>query len=120
MVAIVDDFKEADEVKIQPSTVDYPLSMTFTVCSSATANDGNIPFGDSISSAVVKAYDADGTDVTSDMVTTPASVDGTTVSYGISYYEGATSGYHKLTAVLTMASGYVDEFDLKKIWCGDR
>lgn len=113
------DFIGSATVKLQPTTRNLPVSMTFSACSSATANDGSIPYGDSIASAVVKAYSPDGTDVTSSMVTQAAAVNGLTVSCEISYYTGIASGRHKLTATLTMASGYIDEFDLKRVVVAD-
>lgn len=110
-----DDFEPGGIVKIRPNTKDYPIAMTFRTCSSETANDGAIPFGDSIASAVVKAYGPDGTEVTASMVTVPASVDGDTVACAVSWYAGIAAGLHTLTAVLTMASGYVDEYDLRRV-----
>lgn len=114
------DFQGRQTIKLQPNTANMPISMTFSVCSSATANDGAIPYGDTIESAEVLAYAPDGTDETDDMVTTEATVDGEVVSFAISYYTTLTGavpavGRHKLTAILTMASGYVDEFDLKRV-----
>lgn len=113
------DFLDNDIIKIQPTTRNRPVPMTFAACSSATAKDGSIPYGDTIASAVVKAYSPDGTDVTSSMVTQAASVNGLTVTCDISYYTGVATGRHKLTCILTMASGYVDEFDLKRVEVAD-
>lgn len=113
------DFIGVARIKVQPETVGLPVGFTFAACTSATANDGSLPYGDTISSAVVKAYDPSGNDVTASMVTTAAAVDGFTVSCRISYYSGIASGLHKLTAVLTLASGYVDEFDCRRIMVQD-
>lgn len=48
-----------------------------------------------------------------------AAVNGSVVSCEISYYTGIAAGRHKLTAILTMANGYIDEFDCKRIVVGD-
>ncbi|MCE5335081.1 MAG: hypothetical protein LLG06_10910 [Desulfobacteraceae bacterium] len=112
---MVDDFEGREIITIKPSTRDYPISMSFRVCSSEMANDGAIPFGTTISSAVVKAYDPTGADVTANLVTIPATVQKNTVKCGVSWHEGIVPGLHTLTAVLTFASGHIDEFDLKRV-----
>lgn len=109
------DFQGQLTIKLQPTTRNMPVSLTFSACSSATANDGAIPYGDSIASAVVKSYGPDGAENTSSLVTGAAAVLGSTVSFEISHYIGIATGRHKLTAILTMASGYTDEFDCRRI-----
>lgn len=113
------DFEGQKVVKLQPATRNLPVSLAFAVCSSPTANDGAIPYGSSIASAVVKAYSPAGTEVTSSLVTKAATVSGTTVSCEISYYTGIVAGKYKLTAILTMASGYVDELDCRRVVVSD-
>lgn len=113
------DFTGTARIKLQPNTENLPVSFTFTECSSESANDGAIPYNETIESAVVKAYDPTGTDVTSSMVTTGATVDGLTVSCAISHYSGIADGLHKLTVILTMHSGYVDEFDCRRVLVTD-
>jgi hypothetical protein len=110
------DISGSETVKIQPNTVNYPVAFAFTICSSATSNDGNIPFGDTLSSIVVKAYDPDGTDVTANLVTTGGSVVGTNGYCALSYYAGIASGRHRLTVIYTCASGYVDEIDANRVF----
>ncbi|MCE5334108.1 MAG: hypothetical protein LLG06_05920 [Desulfobacteraceae bacterium] len=112
---MADDFEGREIITIRPSTKDYPVGMSFSTCTSETANDGAIPFGDAISSAVVKAYGPTGADVTASLVTIPATVQGNNLKCAISWYAGITPGLHTLTVVLTMASGHVDEFDLKRV-----
>ena len=97
----------------------FPLNFKFTVCSSATENDGNLPYGTTISTATIIATDPDGEVVTSSLVSNQASVSDYVVSCKISYLEGATEGFYKLTVVLTLNTGYVDEFDFKKLLVKD-
>lgn len=92
-----------------------PLSMHFSTCSGADTNDGAIPYGDTIASAVVKAYSPAGTEVTSSMVTQAASVDGSTVSCEISYYTGCSVGTYTLRAILTLASGAILSYRLARV-----
>lgn len=109
------NFTRQAQVKLQPTTRNLPLRFAFTQCSSETVNDGSIPYGETISSAVVKAYSPSGSDVTTSMVTQGAAVDGLNVSCEISWYTGVADGLHKLTVILTMLSGYIDEFDCQRI-----
>ncbi|MCE5335475.1 MAG: hypothetical protein LLG06_12905 [Desulfobacteraceae bacterium] len=112
---MADDFEGREIVKVRPNTKDYPVGMSFSICSSETANDGAIPFGTTMSSAVVKAYGPTGADVTAILVTIPATVQGNTVKCGVSWHEKIVPGLHTLTAVLTFASGHIYEFDLKRV-----
>lgn len=113
------DFLGSMVVKIQPNTANLPITFEFTRCTTREANDGAIPYADSIASAVVLAYDPYGVDCTSDLVTSAASVDGLNVSCELSYYAGMIEGRYKLTVVATLASGYVDEFDFKRVYMKD-
>ncbi len=114
------DIVGSSTIKLQPETVNYPVSFEFSVCSAQDANDGNIPYGDTLSSAEVKAYTPDGTDETSSLVTGAETVNGNTVSCAISYYSGIPDGKHKLTVIYTCASGYVDEIDAARVFVEDR
>ena len=109
------NFTRQTQVKLQPTTRNLPVSFAFTRCTSTTSNDGAIPYGETISSAVVKAHSPSGTEVTSSMVTQAATVDGLNVSCEISWYTGVADGLHKLTVILTMLSGYIDEFDCQRV-----
>ena len=116
------DVTGTKRVKIQPNTANLPVSITLLICSSATANDGSIPYGDTLASAVAKAYSPAGVDVTTNFVTQAASVSGNVITCEISFYsttEGLVTtpmadGTYKLTFIYTCASGYVDEIDVKR------
>jgi len=111
-----------NKVKIQPNTVNLPITLTLEICSSATANDGSIPYGDTLASAVVKAYSPAGVDVTSKFVTQAATISGNVIICEVSFYSDTVGevvtpmadGLYKLTFIYTCASGYVDEIDVKR------
>jgi hypothetical protein len=113
------DFAGSSRVKLQPSTTGFPMSATLPTCTSATANDGVIPYGDALSTATVALYSPSGANVTSMMMPTAATVRGSTVSWRISYYEGMAYGLYKFTIVFTCNSGYTDELDGRRIWVSD-
>ena len=48
-----DDFQGNDPIVLQPNDAAVPFTFATPVCTSATANDGAIPYGDSASSAAV-------------------------------------------------------------------
>ncbi len=115
IVGVNDDFEGREIIKLHPNTRDYPVGMSFSTCSSETANDGAIPFGDALSSAEVRAYDPTGADVTEAMVTTPATAHENSVRCAISHFSGMASGLYRLMAILTMESGYRDEYELRRV-----
>lgn len=109
------DFVGSKYLTLLSEARNVPVSLTFDACSSATDNDGAIPYGDTIASAVVKAYSPAGTEVTSSMVTQAASVDGSTVSCEISYYTGCSAGTYTLRTILTLASGAILSYRLARV-----
>ena len=102
------DFNESEDwVKLQPGDVKVPKTFTFTKCSSATANDGGLPYGDSVSSFVATAHDEDGTDVTDDLINgTPSETDDVaTVNFDYPTTNGA--GIYHLKFVVVTTNGIV-------------
>jgi len=63
-----DSFQGVKSIVIQPGSATVPYTFTFAACSTATANDGSIPFGTTISSAVIKIFSDNGVDRTSEIV----------------------------------------------------
>jgi len=63
-----DSFQGVDKITIQPGSATVPYTFTFAACSSATANDGSIPYGTTITSNKVKVFDETKTDKTSEIV----------------------------------------------------
>ena len=62
------NFEENKSITLQPGDNKKPHEFEITVCSSAVANDGWIPYETTVASIDVHAYRDDGTDVTSTMI----------------------------------------------------
>lgn len=107
--------KGTSKILLQPGTTKYALSIEVTVCSSATANDGFIPYGTVVSSVTAKVYDEDGVDVSSEMITIGATVTDNVVSIGLSYPSTSGPGLYKLTIIATLSSGATMEIDYNRI-----
>jgi len=115
---MADQFQGFDSITIQPGTDAAVYTFTFAICSSATANDGSIPFGDTISDEAVKAFDEDGSDVTGEIVDTSSSST-TVVTVALNYPSTSGAGRYSLEFVLTLASGAKMEFDFSRLYARD-
>ena len=100
---------EQKTITLQPNDTKVPHTFTFSVCSSATANDGFLPYGTNIASVVVTAYNSSGTAVTATMVSGTPSVASNIVTTKLNY-PGA-SGAYKLTMVATLDNGDATEIE---------
>ena len=110
---------ENAQIILQPYTEAAPYTFTFTICSSATANDGAIPYGDSVSACTVKAYDADNEDVTSEIIDS-SSVANNVVSVALNYPATSGAGSYKLTFQVATTNGAHLEFDFGGTYAPDR
>ena len=109
----MDSFETSGEIILQPGSSSVPYSFTFDPASSATANDGAIPFDTTISSAAVKAFDIYGADKTSELVVS-SSVASPVVNVVLKY-PATGSGRYSLEFVLTLSTGAGMEFDFTRI-----
>jgi len=91
-------------------------SFKFPIASSATANDGAIPFGRTISSVTVTAYDEDGNDVTTQLIEGTPSLSTVTVTAELKYPVTAGVGRYKLTFDLTLDNGWTREVDFTTVY----
>ena len=115
------DFNDPEKIiYLQPTTEDYPLDIEFEASSSVSADDGSIPYGTTVSSAAVYAKDTDGTDKTSEIVTTAASVADNVVSCGLTYPATTGAGTYILEVKLTLSTGAVLPYDARRIVAGTR
>ena len=110
-----DSFQGVKTITLQPGSATVPYTFTFTACSSATANDGSIPYGDTISSVTVKAFDETGTDKSSELVAS-SSTTTTVVTANLKWPTTAGAGRYSLEFVLTLTSGTVMEFDFTRVY----
>ena len=88
----------------------------FPIASSATANDGAIPYGRTISSVIVTAYDEDDADVTSELIEGTPSLSTVTVTVVLKYPASGV-GRYKLTFDLTLDNGWTREVDFTTLYC---
>jgi len=112
------DFIEAEKVVLLPGTVAYPIGFTFAACSSENANNGSIPFGSTVASAVINVYQPAGPAVEG-VAGTVNVVGGLVVNTNLTYPAGSDppKGGYLTHIVLTLSPpGPV----LVKVWEGLR
>ena len=116
---MADDFMGLDTIGLQPLDSNLPYTFEVTVCSSATANDGAIPFGLSVTGVVVVAYSETlGTDVTATMIQGTPTVSSNIVTVDLNWPGAA--GRYKLTFKCTLTGGLVKELDFTRISALDK
>jgi hypothetical protein len=112
------EFQGRDSIWLQPGDATVPYTFTFAACTSATANDGSIPYGTTVSSVVVTVFDEAGTDVTTQIV---ASETNTSLveTINMKYPATAGGGRYSIEMLVTLSSGAVMEFDFTKLYALD-
>lgn len=106
-------FQGSKKITIQPlDHISY--SFKLTTCSSAVANDGFLPYGRSISSVDVTAYNDAGVDKTSDLIDGTATLVVDIVSVPLKW--PTTAGKYKLTFEITLDDGQIKEADFDRIF----
>ena len=96
------DFKTHGDIRLRSDDI-IRYSFKFTPASSATANDGNIPYGTTVSSCDVSVYTEDGTAVTS-IVSSDTLSDNTCI-LTMQYPDDFGDGRYVIKFVLTLSSG---------------
>ncbi len=110
-----DSFQGTANITLQANDSKVPYSFTFTVCSSATANNGLLPYGTNISTVTVTAYDSALSPVLTIISGTPTVASNVvTVKLG---WPGS-AGIYKLTFVATLdnADGTKIEADFTRVY----
>ena len=115
---MADSFQSVKSIIVQPGS-NITRTFTFAACSSATANDGSIPYGVTIASAAVKAFDKDGTDSTTDLIVS-SSATTLVVSVKIKYPVTGGAGRYSLEIVLTFSDDETEEYDFNRVYAEDR
>lgn len=113
-----DSFQGVENIILQPGSATVPYTFTFEAASSATANDGSIPYNTTISGADVKAFDEMGTDRTSELIASESNT-ATVVTINLKYPATTGTGRYSLEILLTLSSGAVMEFDFTRIYAED-
>lgn len=112
---MTDSFKGSDLITLQPNDVNVPYAFVFTVCSATTANDGAIPYGQTVSSATVTAHTEAGVTATSDIILASSHTSYTTTVW-LTYPTTLGAGRYHLQIVLYMtATSDSMEFDFKRV-----
>lgn len=106
-------FKGNKKIIIQPNTKDVSYRFHVTTCSSATANDGMLPFSTTISSVVTSAKTADGTTDTELIESTLLS--SPDIDLTLSYPVTNGAGRYKITFVLMMSNASEIEIDFHRV-----
>ncbi len=112
-------FEGTNVITLQPNDINVPYKFEFTVCSGTTTNDGAIPSGHTLSSAVVTAHRIDGTVVTTGLVANTSMtgfVDAVWLSYPTSV--GTVGGRYHIQLLPTISDGtttYTKEFNFNRI-----
>lgn len=115
----LDDFTGTKDIILQANSSAVPYTFTFGVCSSATANDGFLPYGTNISSVAMTAAKDDGTSATSDLIDS-SSVASNVVTVALNYPSTNGVGVYYLTFKLTLDSGTILEADFKRVYAESR
>jgi len=106
------DFKTVGDIKLRSGD---EISYTFkiTSCSTATANDGFLPYGRTISDVTVVAYNTDGTAVTSALIEGTPSLVSNTVTCVLKY--PVTDGRYTLKFSLLLDNSETKDAYFKRV-----
>jgi hypothetical protein len=112
------DFKTRTPIIIQ-SQDEVPYKFTFTVCSSATLNDGALPYNTTISSAEVKAHSEAGTDLLTELISN-STLNGLVITVKLRYPATSGIGVYHLTFKLTLSDFSVVKFAFNRVMAMDK
>lgn len=113
------DFKTQGQIILQEND-NMGYSFEITVASSASANNGFIPFDTTVSSVVVVAYDKNNEVVTSDLIFGTPTVTNNIISMQLKYPVTNGEGRYKITMILTLDNGDVKEADFDRVYVKNR
>lgn len=109
-----DSFKGTKDIVLQPLSDKVPYSFRVTVCTSATTNDGYIPYNTSVTAAEVTAFDDEGNDVTAEMVDSTNLVSNI-ITVNLNYPSVSGEGNYSLRFELELSNGSTEEADFERI-----
>jgi len=95
------DFKGSERIVLRPNDNYVPYIYEFEPCSTASLNDGAIPYGTNIASIQVTAVDEDDTDATAEMIK-GASLSSNVVTVYMKYPATLKNGIYDLTFSATL------------------
>ena len=94
---------------------EIPFTFLFPVATTATKNDGCLPFGTVINSVIVKVIDEDLEDGTIDFIDTSPTLAGEKVTVKLKYPGTGKDGRYKITFYLTLSNGS-RQFDFRNLY----
>lgn len=110
-----DDFKTDDQIIVRTGDDDVSYTFSFPICSSATANDGVVPYGLTITNAAVTAHKAStGIDATAALVSASA-LNGTVVTVDIQYPTALGTGIYHLVFLLTFSDAAIKSYIFERV-----
>ncbi len=104
---MADSFQSVDNIILQPGDATVPYTFTFAACSSATANDGSIPYNTTISTAIIKVFDRTGADKTSEIVVSETNTN-TVLTINLKYPATAELMPNQVDRDFSAASAWAD------------
>ena len=115
-------FKTTNKIHLQPNDTKYAATFKFPIASSATNNDGTIPFGTTISSVLVTGWY--GSTEVSDLIYGTPTTTSDTVTVNLNYPTTTMSDITRtvnmsLRFILTLSSSATLEADFKNITIGN-
>jgi len=114
------NIKGRTKVILQPDDTKVGITIRVKAASTATANDGYIPYGLTVSGVASTVYDEDGTDVTSDIkYANPTVSGGEYVKIELKYPTTNGEGRYTLSHLLTLSDGGTRELDFSRIYAKD-
>jgi len=104
-----DSFLGDKWIKLYPGDVAVPYTWTATICSSATANDGHLPYGTNMSETVghvvVKAYTSANVLCTDDLINGTPTVSSNVVTGKLDYPTTNRPGKYEITITGKLDNG---------------
>ena len=115
---MADSFQGVGDIILQPGSATVPYTFTFAACSSATANDGSIPYNTTISTAIIKVFDEAGVDKTTEIIAGETNT-ALVLSISLKYPSTAGAGRYSIEMLVTLDSSAVMEFDFTRLYAED-
>ncbi len=111
-------FSGTEIIVIQPNDANIAYKFSFPIKSSADATEGYLPYGTTISGAVVTAHKDDDTDATADVIVSSTAYSDY-VEASLQYPSTNGEGNYHLKFVLTFSNGATKEEDFNRVIARD-
>ena len=110
----------ARNILLQPNDLGVGITIRATVCSSATANDGFLAWGTTVSGVVTHIYNDENEDVTSELLYSNPTISGSgDIKISLKYPTSQIEGRYKLEYVLLLSDGSQKELTFHRIYAKD-